>query len=374
MGARTTVFLTALLVLTACPRNGGDIEDGLFPQPIVDALPPGYGDELPPEAEYPCVVKRVDGICPSTSVFSVERYEVEIPDRPPPWLPGDARYPELLSEALGFTAPVLLEVIRGETKAYGTGMVTEVRARYAYPEVTTRALYAEHTDAREAVVVVHGLGSSPDKVMGLDHEDYMRRIGQVLFDRGRDVVALDVTTNAAHSTATNARLLFYGTTIHGLATRTLCDMAERLKLRERYDKVAVYGLSNGAYISLYAGVLCEPFSLVIVDDGGKHWRGTLWESPDRLQSDLKYGMFIRYRRPLYEESSIAGPLKHIRSPLAWIAYERDFDAWRGALDGVDNEKVRFVFKTRNMHVPETDRLIFPLLAGRADTLDGYTLH
>ena len=352
-----------------------------------------YFKDKPPEltpAEQPC--KEIDGetICASATPYSMERRDRAmlkavkrsgIPDA----LPLDPSFPRFLDEALGIAnirapeAPAAERIQYGDTRSYEGGSLQEVLIPYAHPAVSVRSLYATHVEpAKDILVILHGLASSAEKVMGLDQADYHREIGKTYFRRGMDVLAFDTTTQGYTGSTLSLHLMFYRTTTHGLATRGACDALSLLKLKTRYRRVILYGLSNGSMLAHYIATLCEGFDMVVADDGVPNWRPGLWSNPAKLSTDLKYPMFVNYRRPLFQESSIGSFYITPKSPLYVVIPKdeyvkladeltRDFES----ASGIDSKaRVNFVFKQTDLHVPETKQILDNLFADRYRDLDG----
>ena len=355
-----------------------------------------YFKDKPPEvapAAQPCKVIDGETICASATPYSMERRDRAmlkavkrsgIPDAPP----LDPSFPRFLDEALGVgnihapETPAAERIQYGAARSYEGGSLQEVLIPYARPAISVRALYATHAEpAKDILVILHGLASSAEKVMGLDRADYHREIGKTYFRRGMDVLAFDTTTQGYTGSTLSLHLMFYRTTTHGLAVRATCDALSLLKLRSRYRRVILYGLSNGSMLAHYIATLCDRFDMVVADDGVPNWRPSLWSNPAKLSTDLKYPMFFIYRRPLFQESSIGSFYIAPKSPLYVVIAKDEYVKLADELEqdfvlaaGIDSKaKVNFVFKQTNLHVPEIKQILDKLFAGRDRDLNGVNL-
>lgn len=342
---------------------------------------------------FKCTVALQDGVCVGPSLADLPPYEKTIAAALEEMDPAfgyrvTEGFPDLLATALGYRAILpppegggaRLTVV-GEAP-YRGGTIKDLRLTYAYPAVALRALFAVHGDgAADVLIVLHGLGSSADKVMGLDNEDYTRAVGRHYFDKGFDIVAMDLTSDPNLNSAMNVRLILLGTTIHGLSTRAACDAASTLDLRRRYRQVIVYGLSNGGFVADYLSVLCEPFSLVVVDDVIGDARMDMWANPEIWVSGPKYPMFIHYLRPLFGQFSLNDLAYFSKSPKAYIGDEKTLRALKPRMEvvyrwaqGLDPDApIKLVFKQTKYHMAEIEQVLDPLFAGDWRRLKGASL-
>ena len=102
--------------------------------------------------------------------------------------------------------------------------------------------------------------------MGLGRHDYHREIGKRLFNKGIDVIAFDHASNGQIEALMNVVALIEGGQITGIWSRSVCDLMDRLKLRAKYRRIVLYGLSRGGRTAEMISTLCSGISLAIVDD------------------------------------------------------------------------------------------------------------
>ena len=235
-------------------------------------------------------------------------------------------FPRLLKESVGFDNILpthddggpQVAVLTETAYADGRGILSDLRFHYKHPRLVLRGLYARHDRPSPALIIaVHGLGSSEEAVMGLRAEDYMRSIGRSLFEMGYDVLAPSVTSNTIAAGAMNVSLQFLGTQIYGLWSRLICDAGQYLRENRGYERIVVYGLSNGGTITKYATALCDAFDLSIVDDIGINVREGFWNNTLTVESG-KWVFAIDHRRPLLAESSVVDWLHFARNDFVLI--------------------------------------------------------
>ncbi len=346
--------------------------------------------------EDPCNMRRVPmGYCPGPSAFDEPQYQKEFAKQLEGLGSGGQHddggyvtenYPELLAESLGYytikPAPgTVPDRLHSESvRDLDDGQISELMLDFEHPAVTTRSLFAEHLERPDDVLIIlHGLNSNANKVMGLDNDDYLRMAGRYYYDYGMDTLAFDITEYPPLDSINNTRLRFYDATARGLYIRSVCDVFRFLELAEKYRRVMIYGLSSGSMLALELAPLCGPFSLIIADDGINFAGPSIWRDPENAKSGVKFGSFIDFLRPFHENVSFVDMIYHSRSPLYVIA--RPVSAYHDWVDtvfvigeGVDGTSpVNFVDKILPHHVPEFDEVLNPIFERDVQDLEGFNL-
>ena len=297
-------------------------------------------------------------------------------------------FPQLIRDALGYDTVTsrlpadgpFVEVLH--RRPYRTdGSLEDLRLHFRIPPLDMRALAAFQQEAPDALVVIlHGLWSNEDHVMGLDYPDLMNRLGERLFDAGLDVLAMNLTTNPEKGAFANLSLQMFGVTLHGLQARATCDAIRVLKDRRPYGRVVVYGISNGGWLVDHLSVLCDQADLYVSDDSTILKKVTIWKN-ERYATGIKYPLFIQYLRPLIAESSINDYLLHARAPRVHIGHRDYLDGearpvlatvFEPTTDMSDGLAHRFVYKRHALHIPEFE-ILMSLLGREAIELKGFSI-
>ena len=341
------------------------------PEPLKFTLPEDVIDQ-DIIVKNPCGCPLIKGgICPCGSGSNFPRNELNIfnellTDGPVKDYKPKAEYPTYLRSALGLDNlhPTEVEGNGGaavriiDEKPYRGGSIFHLKMGFSKPKVTTEALFAKHKKTPDTIVLVlHGHVSNMRKVLGLDVPDYMRTVGTHLFDRGADVIAFNLTQKNSGSGKLNRLLQTYGTHIIGLWARSVCDVANTLNLRNKYKKVAVYGLSNGGIIADFISVVCKPFDIVVVGDIFTDWRKSVWNKAISPNSGQEYTFY--FNRPLFFESSYVDLISSTNSKKIYTGREKYFSRFpfssARSLTKIPlskNNQINFVFKNHKEHIVE----------------------
>lgn len=297
-------------------------------------------------------------------------------------------FPRLLEESVGFNnilpthdaGGADVTVLKETSYSSDRGALLDLRFHYRHPKLELRGLYAKHkVPSSDLIIVVHGTHSSEEAVMGLRGDDYSRSVGRSLFNLGYDVLAPSVTSDPLAAGAINWNLQLLGTQIYGLWSRLICDAGQYLRENHGYERIVLYGLSNGGTITKYATAQCDAFDLSIIDDVGIDDREGFWNNIRQIKSG-KWIFAFGHRRPLLSESSGVDWLHFAQNDLVLIHRERYFrDTLFPKIEGVSellpelNERgrVRFIYKKTELHEPELD-LINGILDGAWSSLEGVT--
>ena len=305
----------------------------------------------------------------------------------PPALPRRMPYRDFLAQAIGLSAlePRPADVRTVDSIPLRQGSLDELAIRFDRPPVTTRALFHRHHDrSRFVFVALHGHLSNAERVIGRVPDppagdgSSTRSIGRRYYDRGWDVLAFDLTSDAALSSRIHADLVLWGTTAFGLWVRAICDTIDVLELRSRYERVVVWGLSNGGRIADQISVLCDPVSLVVVDDViADQRRIRVHNYAETMYSQYSYyylNAFLAGFRP-------ADPVAETRSPKVYTRTSEYLEqsGLRAALreDFAETPltslaRTRIVFKRSDWHAPEW-QLLDAVLDARWSDVDGFAL-
>ena len=225
----------------------------------------------------PCYCRIFDGVCACTSQFQNRSYDHDLWSQMEairsPQLPALSDVVETIAVATGYD---IIEPRRSEGGGlletggrtdYHDGELEELFLSYDKPHLTVRALYARHdTPAEDLFIITPGSWTSSENVMGLGRHDYHREIGKRLFNKGIDVIAFDHASNGQIEALMNVVALIEGGQITGIWSRSVCDLMDRLKLRAKYRRIVLYGLSRGGRTAEMISTLCSGISLAIVDD------------------------------------------------------------------------------------------------------------
>jgi len=297
-------------------------------------------------------------------------------------------FPRLVHAALGYDTP--------QPRVFGDGWPVEVlhvrryrdsgdledlRIVFDSPPLELRALAGLRDRKPDTLfVVMHGLWSSENHVMGLDYPDYMDRIGERMFEAGVDVLAMNLTTNPEKGAFANLSLHMLGTTLQGLQSRATCEAIRWLRGRRDYDRVVVYGISNGGWITDHMSVLCDQADLYISDEQTILKKSTIWKN-ERYATGIKYPIFIQYLEPLFARSSVVDYLLNAKAPRVHIAHHNELDnVVRPVLEGqfpVSRDvsqpaSHRFIYKQHPLHAPEFD-IIMSILGKQSTPFEGYSV-
>ncbi|HEY2930750.1 MAG TPA: hypothetical protein VGK99_03320, partial [Acidobacteriota bacterium] len=99
-----------------------------------------------------------------------------------------------------------------------------------------------------ALICVHGMGSSPEKVCGLDtEEDYARRFGARAAERGYVVFAVLMTNDIRTKSRLDRKANLLGTRLQGLEQSKLIRVIDYLADLPEVDRqrIGIYGISWG---------------------------------------------------------------------------------------------------------------------------------
>ena len=261
------------------------------------------------------------------------------------------------------------------------GNLEDLRIGFDSPPLELRALAGLQDRTSDTLfVVMHGLWTTEDHVMGLDYPDYMDRIGERMFEAGFDVLAMNLTTNPEKGAFANLSLQMLGTTLQGLQSRATCEAIHWLRDRRGYSRVVVYGISNGGWITDHMSVLCDQADLYISDEQTILKKSTIWKN-ERYATGIKYPIFIHYLEPLFARSSVVDYLLNAKAPRVHIAHRSELDdVVRPVLDGqfpVSSDvsqpmSHRFIYKQHPLHAPEFD-IIMSILGKQSTLFTGYSV-
>lgn len=314
---------------------------------IVDGIPVGHPEVRGLDEHDGCVVPRLaSGVCPNASTRVGPVPEMRIARElsaarsvaPPSAVEGASGIADLVARALGWSALVVDEdaIAIDGFRDQGDGLlVEEGYVRFAHPEVRVRFLEARtRSRSRDAVILLHGHVSTPEKMIGLDRDDYARAIGSVLLAEDFDVLAIETTYDPIASSFLNAQLSLFGTQIYGLWSRAVCELAE-LKRERGARRVFLYGISNGGKIAHFSSLLCEHFDLVIVDDIITDWPSYL-----RKQTTIHFNQnyAVHFLAPLLSEVSVRDLVTSVRNVTV---FTRSGAALAALLDAVRSEPIEF---------------------------------
>lgn len=289
----------------------------------------------------------------------------------------DADFPDMLRAATGFATPRGVAIRDSRYDHPIQNSIRDLRIVFSQPAVAVRALHWRHgKTAKTAAVVLHGLASTADKVLGFDKPDYMQFLGGHLFNAGGDVLAFDMPSDPVLAAAMNSRLTWHGVTVEGLWTRAVCEAIDRLELRKRYARVVIYGVREGGRIADLASVLCAPVSLVVIDGAVLDRRRAIWR--DAQLQQMKQPIYFDQLVPIEGRTSIYDFLFHSRSPKVYVNDATEIGEVERALQSaferrdLAGSRLALVFKRRRRTIPDLDQAV-RLIRDGVGGLDGFGL-
>ncbi len=118
------------------------------------------------------------------------------------------------------------------------------------------------------VLLLHGMGTTPERTLGLGEADYMRHIGRRLIEQGYTVICpfFPHAGNMKSIAKIGALLAAYGVGFHGLAISIALASLDVLLRLEGSEVVNVYcyGVSIGALIGLHTSLLDRRLKALIL--------------------------------------------------------------------------------------------------------------
>jgi len=139
-----------------------------------------------------------------------------------------------------------------------------------------------------ALICVHGMGSSPEKVCGMAEEDYTRRFGARAAERGYVVFAVLMTNDVATKSRLDRKAILLGSRLQGLEQAKLFRTIDFLEtLREVDPKtIGIYGISWGGRTAMYTAAIDERIAATVISG---HFNETL---PKMVAPSPHYTAFI----------------------------------------------------------------------------------
>jgi hypothetical protein len=152
------------------------------------------------------------------------------------------------------------------------------------------------------VVALHGHDSNAEKLVGIGNEDYGRRMALRLARQGFTVIVPNVTSQRVTNNIISAHSQLYGYTLHGIMVQFIYSCVTFLQSRfPELKHFGVYGVSNGALLSLLSSALSPIFKFVLAS-------GILQSLYDRVLSQRSYNNSLEYyfyfQGPLWMEFDI----------------------------------------------------------------------
>ncbi|HEV8487591.1 MAG TPA: dienelactone hydrolase family protein, partial [Blastocatellia bacterium] len=118
-----------------------------------------------------------------------------------------------------------------------------------------------------ALICVHGMGSSPEKVCGLDtEEDYARRFGARAAERGYVVFAVLMTNDIRTKSRLDRKANLLGTRLQGLEQSKLIRVIDYLADLPEVDRqrIGIYGISWGGRTAMYTAAMDERIAATVI--------------------------------------------------------------------------------------------------------------
>ncbi|MGB4776248.1 MAG: hypothetical protein WBP45_13820, partial [Daejeonella sp.] len=115
------------------------------------------------------------------------------------------------------------------------------------------------------IIIMHGRGSSADKILGLENEDYARGVGYEFASNNYEVWVIGV--NPSGSNETFAKELYSkGISSVGIDLYAIECLLRKLKDSSRYT--GVYGISYGGYLAELTSTLTVKPDFIVSSGGG----------------------------------------------------------------------------------------------------------
>ena len=271
---------------------------------------------------------------------------------------------------------------RTRSRKFEHGTLEEYYVDYRVPMQSVRVLHARNpTEPKGLFVITTGSWSSPEHMLGMREEDYLRRIGQYYFRKGYDVAAFEHGSNGTLETYLNVDAMLQGAQIYGVWARSVCDYLNANNLREKYKNIYFYGLSRGGRVAEYTAILCPGFTWVAVGDNlrADNYHAYYWDA-DRTGGNRKYGAWYAHLYPLIGHASLVDFMLAAKSPMVYTRslakLEPVFEfiqPYFSISDQLRQEDLwRFVFKSGIGHKPELE-LIDLMLDGKWSEIEGRAL-
>ena len=322
-------------------------------------------------------------ICPCGSTTTMPPHEQEIWKQVlalpmPPAPPLTPRYRERLKAAVGYEAVAPrsseLKIAAESIGTFEGGSLEALSVDYRIPDVRLSARFAKHPQKSDRLLILlHGVAGNADTMLA----DY----GRIPFRSGSDVLSFDVTSNTTLGGILNAAWQLQGAHSAGLWPRLVCDVAENLRLRDRYRRIVVYGRGDGARYAGYLANLCAPFDLVVMEGGS---RDPSADYPDPLGRvyRLYLGYWHDHLTAFPAGTSVRDIAANARSPLVFLGSVADFRdrlrrlmapafEWRDGLDDGD-AGVRLIY-WNSRDADSAAGHLNAIVSGTFDGVDGATL-
>ncbi|MCA9987757.1 MAG: hypothetical protein KDE59_25785, partial [Anaerolineales bacterium] len=132
-----------------------------------------------------------------------------------------------------------------------------ISSRWPGVALTAYLVQPAGADNGRAVVALHGHGSSPERLLGLEAEDYGRLLALRLACAGYAVIVPAVTSDGAANSAISARLTLEGATLYGLMVSQVLSSIDVLQAEFPDRPVGLYGVSNGGLLALFSNAVDE---------------------------------------------------------------------------------------------------------------------
>ena len=160
------------------------------------------------------------------------------------------------------------------------------------------------TDNGRAVVALHGHGSSPERLLGLEAEDYGRLLALRLACAGYAVIVPAVTSNSTANNAISARLALEGGTLYGLMVSQVLSSVDFLQTEYPDRPVGLYGISNGGLLALFSNAVDERPEFVVAESIlTPYWDNILMPT---VSQSSRTDYFFYFNAPLWLDLDMAG--------------------------------------------------------------------
>lgn len=175
-----------------------------------------------------------------------------------------------------------------------------------------------------SVVALHGHDSSPERMIGLEAEDYTRQMALRLACKGFVVIVPAVTSNAGVNNAISGYAhLYQSRTLYGIMVEFVQSSLDVLELQYPSYQTGLSGISNGALLSLMTSAIDDRPQFVVAEG----ILGTFWET--HIQADIsdsdRKDYFYYFQGPFWMEFDVA-ELSYLSIPRILIFSVGELDS------------------------------------------------
>jgi len=178
-----------------------------------------------------------------------------------------------------------------------------------------------------SVVAIHGHDSSTERLIGLEPEDYTRQMALRLACKGFIVIAPSVTSNMQVNNVISAYAhLYERRTLYGIMVEFIQSSLDVIEVRHPKNRVGLYGISNGALLSLLTSAIDERAEFIAAEGILGTFADTHLKSTTSVSDKVDY--FYYFQGPFWMEFDIA-ELSYLSMPHVLVFSVGNFDPVTG---------------------------------------------